>query len=125
MAKKKLSKKHHKENNRLLFLLFLVLSFVLIMAYMSMDFNKHKPYGKQDVIASINSSTVTIPDTSEVVSLVDGKANFSGDVEGTVSLSDPYYSLKSGTTYDTFVVMTYNTGGSGEFVARSYVYYSK
>lgn len=125
MAKKSASKKkslpkRHARDNKLLILLFILLAFVLVMAYMSMDFkkSKHSTYSKEQTVAAVNSSTVTIPDTSFAVTLVNGTGEFSDDmVVGTVTLSEPYFSVKSGSGYDTFAVMTYNTGGSGEFVA--------
>ncbi len=118
--KRKSTPKHHAKDNKLLVLLFILLAFILVLSYMSLDFKaaKHNTSSKEKPIAAVNSSIVTIPDTSFAVTLIDGKGEFSDDVvEGTVSVSEPYFSVKSGSAYDTFAVMTYNTGGSGEFVA--------
>lgn len=119
MAKKKkvLSKKHHFESNKFLLVLLIFLSFILVMTYANINFKKEKSYSHEEIILSVNSSTVTIPDTSFAVALTDGKADFSDSlVEGSVVVSDPFYTVKNGEVYDVFAVMTYNTGGFGEFV---------
>jgi|SRR3989344_3558598 len=119
MAKKKkvLSKKHHFESNKFLLVLLIFLGFILVMTYANINFKKEKSYSHEEIISSVNSSTVTIPDTSFAVGLTDGKADFSDPlVEGSVVVSDPFYTVKNGEVYDVFAVMTYNTGGSGEFV---------
>jgi len=119
MAKKKtLSKKHHRENNKLMVILFLLLGFVLVMVYMTMDMKDSKKDARLSMISAVNSSTITIPDTSFAVALTDGKGEFSDSVtEGSVQISEPYYYVNSDGGQDAFAVMTYNTGGSGEFVA--------
>ena len=61
---------------------------------------------------------VTVPDSTFVVTLTDGKGEFSDDiVSGNINISEPYYSVKSGKSYDSFAVMTYNTGDLEESVA--------
>lgn len=128
MAKKKkvLSKKHHKENNKLMLILFIVLAFVLVIVYSSFKFEKKVSYTRDQLLSFVNSSMVTIPDTSFVVKLEDGKGEFSDSItEGTVTVSEPLYSVKGKSGYDVFAVMTYNTEGSGEFVDIAMFYVVK
>ena len=119
MAKKKtLTKKYYRENNKLMVILFLLLGFALVMAYMSIDMKASKKNTRVDMISAVNSSTVTIPETSFAVTLVDGKGEFSDSTtEGFVQISEPYYSVNSDGGYDAFAVMTYSTGENGEFFA--------
>lgn len=119
MAKKKktLSKKQHYENNKFLLILLIVLAFILVIVYASVDFKKQKSYSAEELRTSLNSSTVTIPDTSFAVTLEEGKAEFADNtLEGNVEISEPFYSVKNKTSYDAFAVMTYKTGESDEFV---------
>lgn len=128
MAKKKksLSKKHHRESNKLMLILFIVLAFVLVIVYSSFKFDKKVSYSREELVSFVNSSMVTVPDTSFAVSLTDGKGEFSDSVtEGTVKVSEPIYSVKTKAGYDVFAVMTYNTGGSGEFVDIAMFYVIK
>ena len=83
MAKKKkvLSKKHHFESNKFLLVLLIFLGFILVMTYANINFKKEKSYSHEEIISSVNSSTVTIPDTSFAVALTDGKADFSDSLK--------------------------------------------
>lgn len=128
MAKKKkaLSKKHHRENNKLMLILFIVLAFVLVIVYSTFKFDKKVSYSRDELISFVNSSTVSIPDSSFVVSLTDGKGEFSDTtIKGNVEVSEPIYAVRTKTGYDVFSVMTYNTGGSGEFVNVAIFYVGK
>jgi hypothetical protein len=116
--KKVLPKKHHRENNKFLLILLIFLGFVLVIVYSSLDLKKDRSYSREEIISLVNSSMVTIPDSSFVVTLIDGKGEFSDDVvSGDISISEPYYSVKSGKSYDSFAVMTYNMGDLEESVA--------
>ena len=116
--KKVLPKKHHRENNKLLLILLIFLGFVLVIVYSSLDLKKDRSYSREEIISLVNSSMVTIPDSSFVVTFTDGKGEFSDDVaNGDISISEPYYSVKSGKSYDSFAVMTHKTGDLEESVA--------
>ncbi len=114
--KKKLSKKHHFESNKLLIILLLFLTFVLLIVYASAK-SKPRSISEKEIVGAVNSSMVKVPDTSFVVSLTDGKAEFSdSETQGNVSVSEPYYWVKTQDGYDVFSVMSYSTGGLEEFV---------
>ncbi len=120
MSKKKkvLPKKHQRENNKLLVILFALLGFVLVLVYLSMDSHKSKVYSREEIISVVNSSMVRIPDTSFAVKLENGKAEFSDDnMQGNVMISEPYYSVKVGDGHDSFATMSYSTNDSGDLVS--------
>ena len=98
--------------------MLIFLGFVLVIVYNTIDFKKDRSYSREEIISAVNFSTVTIPNSSFAVGLTDGKGEFSDDVvKGSISISEPYYSVKSGKSYDSFAVMTYSKGDVEEFVA--------
>lgn len=82
-----------------------------------------KPYTPNILTSSqisslVNSSAVIIPDIEIRVPLQNGNGGFKMDTAtGAVSISKPYFSIRTGDSYDVYAVMTVNTGGSGEFVS--------
>lgn len=81
-----------------------------------------KPYTPSILTSSqisniVNSSSVIVPDIDIRVPLQGGRGQFEKDESvGFVTISDPYFSVKTESGYDVYSVMVVNTGGSGEFV---------
>ncbi len=65
----------------------------------------------------VNTATVSIPEMNTEVLLQNGSGEFVVDgARGAVTVSEPYFSVKTDDGHDLYAVMTVNTGGSGEFV---------
>lgn len=73
---------------------------------------------KYDVKKLMHNTEVTVPGTKQIVSLVDGKADFSEDGgSGTIQMGDTFSVVDLGKNdFNVFGVVTVNYGGSGDFV---------
>jgi hypothetical protein len=120
MPKKKTSNKKTKlrpESSLPIIFILLVIGFVILFVNINRS-PENESYSPAQLKQSVNSTTLLIPETDFTVTLTEGKAEFlDKDVNGYITMSSPYFSIETSEGYDTFAVMTYNTGGSGEFVA--------
>ncbi len=96
--------------------ILVVVGVVVVYVFLS------KPYAPNILTSSqisnlVSKSSVIIPDMDIRVPLQNGNGTFSiDDATGAVNVSEPYFSVKTGESYDVYSVMVVNTGGSGEFV---------
>lgn len=99
-------------------IIFILMAIIAVIVWVNIQRTHEFTYTPTQLETSVNSSTLQIPDTNFTVTLKDGKAEYSdSDMQGNVSLSNPYFSIETSDGYDTFSTMNYTTGGSGEFIA--------
>lgn len=89
---------------------FVVLGYLLIS----------RPYrpnilSNAEIESYLNSSIIQIPDSQTKIKLENGKGIPDAENSGFVTVTKPYFSVKTSNGYDVFAVMEYNLGGSGVF----------
>lgn len=99
------------------FVLGTVVVILIVIGYLFLS----RPYTpvvltSAQIKAYMENASVTLPDSDILVLLKNGKGETQTENEvATVTILPPYFSVKTADGYDLFGVMTYNTGGSGEF----------
>jgi hypothetical protein len=106
-----------KESSLPIILILLAIAAVILFVNIKPN-QEDEIYTSTQLEQAVNSSTLQVPSTTFRTTLENGKAEFSDeDANGYIMMSAPYFSIETSEGYDTFAVMNFNTGGSGEFVA--------
>ncbi len=122
-AKKPVRSKSSKGGAGAYCLVFFGLGIIVVIGVVVGYLFLSKPYTPNILSSSqisnlVSKSAVIIPDMNIRVPLQNGNGSFVvDDATGAVSVSEPFFSVRTGESYDVYSVMTVNSGGSGEFVS--------